>query len=283
VSLSQRSVASTFARTFLIQGSWNYHTMLGTGFSWALLPALRRLHRDDPEALAAALARHVEHFNAHPYLVGVALGAVVRLESEGERPETVSRFKTAVRGPLGNRHPRHAPHGIYPANGEDQWIAIAVTSEDAWRSVCDVLGLGDLTALDEAERKSREAEIDGRIAAVTRNRSKAGLAASLVARGVAAAAVHDAAEVAGDAALRARGHLVRVVHPEAGAFWQSALPVRFGRTPPGPVAPAPLHGEHSFTVFERLLGMSRAEYDALVAAEISGEGPPANVSVASQA
>ena len=97
MSLSKPSIASIFARTFLIQGSWNYHTMLGTGFAWALLPALRRLHADDPAGLEAAAARHVEHFNAHPYLAGVALGAVVRLETDGEQPETVSRFKTAVR------------------------------------------------------------------------------------------------------------------------------------------------------------------------------------------
>ncbi len=114
MSLSKRAVASTFVRTFLIQGSWNYHTMLGTGFSWALLPALRRLHRDDPAAFEAAAGRHVEHFNAHPYLTGVALGAVVRLEADGERPETVSRFKTAVRGPLGSLGDQLVWAGILP-------------------------------------------------------------------------------------------------------------------------------------------------------------------------
>lgn len=99
--ISRGAILSTFARSFLIQGSWNYRTMLGTGFGFALLPALRKLFRDRPDELRAALARHTEHFNAHPYLSGVALGATLRLEADGTDSETVRRFKTAVRGPLG--------------------------------------------------------------------------------------------------------------------------------------------------------------------------------------
>ena len=91
----------TFLRSFLIQSSWNYRTMIGTGFGFAMLPGLRRIFRGRPEAFEAAVERHLEHFNAHPYLADVALGASLRLEAEGETPETVRRFKTAVRGPLG--------------------------------------------------------------------------------------------------------------------------------------------------------------------------------------
>jgi mannose/fructose/N-acetylgalactosamine-specific phosphotransferase system component IID len=96
-----RTFTGTFLRSFLIQSSWNYRTMIGTGFGFAMLPGLRRIFRDRPEALEAAVERHLEHFNAHPYLADVALGASLRLEADGESPETVRRFKTAVRGPLG--------------------------------------------------------------------------------------------------------------------------------------------------------------------------------------
>lgn len=95
------AIASVFLRSFLIQGSWNYRNMLGGGFAYALLPVLRRLYRE-PAARAKAVGRHLELFNAHPYLSNVALGAAVRLESEGADPETVRRFKLAVRGPLGS-------------------------------------------------------------------------------------------------------------------------------------------------------------------------------------
>lgn len=100
--LSRWTLLSTFVRSFLVQGSWNYRTMLGSGFAFALLPGLRRLHPDDPEAVRAAVDRHLEHFNAHPYLAAVAIGAILRLEAEGAEPETVAKLKMALRGPLGS-------------------------------------------------------------------------------------------------------------------------------------------------------------------------------------
>jgi PTS system mannose-specific IID component len=93
---------SVFVRSFLIQGSWNYHTMLGGGFAYALLPGLRRIFGRHRELMARPLERHVELFNAHPYLAGIALGAVLKLESQGADADTIQRFKLAVRGPLGS-------------------------------------------------------------------------------------------------------------------------------------------------------------------------------------
>lgn len=93
---------STFLRSFAIQGSWNYRTMIGGGFCFAILPVLRALYPDDADgALSRALKRHAEHFNAHPYLADVALGAAARLEADGADPDVIHRFKDAVRGPLG--------------------------------------------------------------------------------------------------------------------------------------------------------------------------------------
>lgn len=87
-------------RSFSIQGSWNYRSLIGSGFAYALLPALRYLYRDRPAELQAAVLRHTELFNSHPYLAPLALGSVSVLE-QTERPEVVSRFKAAVRGSLG--------------------------------------------------------------------------------------------------------------------------------------------------------------------------------------
>ncbi len=99
--VSRLALTSVLVRSFLIQASWNYHNMIGNGFAFAMLPALREIFGQDPKALDASVRRHLDHFNAHPYLSGLALGATVRLEGDGVDPETVRRFKTAVRGPLG--------------------------------------------------------------------------------------------------------------------------------------------------------------------------------------
>jgi PTS system mannose-specific IID component len=93
---------ATFLGSFLIQGSWNNRTMLGGGFAFAVLPVLRRVFPGDQKGFEEALQRHSEHFNAHPYLSGLALGATCRMEEDAEDPEEIRRFKSAVRGPLGS-------------------------------------------------------------------------------------------------------------------------------------------------------------------------------------
>jgi PTS system mannose-specific IID component len=88
-------------RSFAVQGSWNYQTLIGTGLAFVLAPALKEVYAGDAEALRRALGRHTELFNSHPYLASVAAGAVARLEADGVPAETVARFKAAVRGSLG--------------------------------------------------------------------------------------------------------------------------------------------------------------------------------------
>ncbi|GMR13305.1 MAG: hypothetical protein BMS9Abin29_1510 [Gemmatimonadota bacterium] len=92
----------TFLRTFLIQGSWNYRSLIGSGLAYTLLPMLRVKFRGEPEKLNRAVRRHLQPFNAHPYLAGIATGAVARLEEEGADPEMIGRFKDAIRGSLGS-------------------------------------------------------------------------------------------------------------------------------------------------------------------------------------
>jgi mannose PTS system EIID component len=89
-------------RSFAVQGSWNYETLIGTGFVFALLPALRRVYGERGEELDAAVARHTDLFNSHPYFATVAVGAVAKLEAEGTPPAVIQRFKTALRGSLGS-------------------------------------------------------------------------------------------------------------------------------------------------------------------------------------
>ncbi len=88
-------------RSFAVQGSWNYQTLIGTGFAFVVLPALRHVYGGDEARLREALARHLVLFNSHPYLATVAAGAVARLEADGTPPEMVERFKAALRGSLG--------------------------------------------------------------------------------------------------------------------------------------------------------------------------------------
>lgn len=104
-----------FLRSFAIQGSWNYRTLIGTGFAFALLPVLRRVYAGRTTDMRAAVERHAALFNSHPYLAGIALGAVARMEAEGAQPELIERFKAALRGSLGTLGDRLIWAGWRPA------------------------------------------------------------------------------------------------------------------------------------------------------------------------
>lgn len=100
-SRRRRVSPRTLLRALAVQGSWNYETLTGTGFAFVILPTLERIHGHDPAALDAAIRRHEGPFNSHPYLAPVALGAVIRMEEDGEDPALIDRFKAALRGSLG--------------------------------------------------------------------------------------------------------------------------------------------------------------------------------------
>lgn len=92
---------SSFLRCFAVQGSWNYRTLVAGGLANAMLPLLRRIYAGDPVRLEAAVSRHLEPFNAHPYLCAMAVTALARLEATEVSPEKITRFRTALRAPLG--------------------------------------------------------------------------------------------------------------------------------------------------------------------------------------
>jgi mannose PTS system EIID component len=98
-----RVTAAMYFRLLALQGSWNYETLNGTGIGFCIEPALRYLPGGvgGPE-YRAALARESRYFNAHPYLAGVAVGALTRAELEGVEPVRIERFRTALAGPLGS-------------------------------------------------------------------------------------------------------------------------------------------------------------------------------------
>lgn len=189
-----------------------------------------------------------------------------------------------VRGPLGNSHPTHAPHNIYPAKGDDEWIAIACENDDEWQRLAKAIGIdADDRFNHAASRKRHEHELDALISSRTQTLDKHGLAQMLAGLQIPAAAVLAPDEVVSDPILRARGHMVPIDHPEAGRAFQSTLPARFSRSHIPPAKPAPLQGQHSLEVFRELLGMDEETFERLCEMEVTGAGPSTKASVANQA
>ena len=113
------SARGLFLRSFLVQGMWNPRDLLGSGMAWiledrpgaspgataGLAPGATAGTAPGATAGPAPAATEVAPlapFNSHPYLAGVALGAVVREREQGRlAPEAEARFRAALRAPLG--------------------------------------------------------------------------------------------------------------------------------------------------------------------------------------
>jgi crotonobetainyl-CoA:carnitine CoA-transferase CaiB-like acyl-CoA transferase len=73
-----------------------------------------------------------------------------------------------------------------------------------------------------------------------------------------------------DPNFAAAGFVTRIDHPETGPTWLPGRPWRFSAATAAELRPAPCVGEHSREVLVGELGISEAEYDALVAAGVTG-------------
>ena len=59
----------------------------------------------------------------------------------------------------GNRDLVFAPQGVYRCSGDDNWVAVACTSDEAWAALAGVIGRADLAGLTRAERHARHDEL----------------------------------------------------------------------------------------------------------------------------
>mgnify|MGYP001312307413 CR=1 FL=1 len=177
--------------------------------------------------------------------------------------------------PVGARHPFgvYAPHGTYPATGEDEWVAIAVRGDDEWRALCAVMdarGLADdpRFATHEARLANQDA-LDAVIDAWTRTRDRYEVMNACQAAGIAAGAVQRAPDLTGnDANLAGRGFFTTTRSEPWGEHGIDAFPARFdGERPPRYEG---VHGigADTFEVLTELLGIDDEAFAALAAAGI---------------
>lgn len=122
---------SMFLRCFLVQGSWNYKSMLGIGFCYTMLPVLKKIFKTEEER-QQFIKRHLQFFNAHPYFASWCAGAVAKLEEEAIREKwddyrPIAIFKERLIGPLGAIGDKLFWDGIKPAAaGLGVWVAIEI-------------------------------------------------------------------------------------------------------------------------------------------------------------
>ena len=175
-------------------------------------------------------------------------------------------------GRAGNSSPAAVPHGVFPARGDDRWIAIAIHSDADWRALRAAIdgpewaSAADLDTL--SGRRELRRQIEERLAEWTAAHDAGELAAALQRAGIDAAPVADLQDVLNDPQLAHRGHFNHLRHPLLGEHVVEAIGARFASSPMQFHRPAPCLAADNEAVYCEILGLAREEFDELTAAGV---------------
>ena len=159
---------------------------------------------------------------------------------------------------MGNRDLQFSPHGVFPALGEDRWVAIVCQTDEAWRALCKTAGFatqGADTSLATAPgRLAREDELEALIADWTRTRDEIEIQTLLIDAEIAAHVVQNSPECLLDPQLQYRNHFITVPHTSEGDFVIESSRFKLSRTPASTLTASPEIGEHNVHVLMEILG-----------------------------
>ncbi|GJF15727.1 putative CoA-transferase [Mycolicibacterium cyprinidarum] len=149
-------------------------------------------------------------------------------------------------------------HAVFPCLGDDEWCVISIASTLHRETLAELIGSA---ALPE--------DRPGLISAVsgwTATRDKNEIAVQLQRLGVPAAPMNRATDIPGDPQLVFRQLFTELTHPlvEATMLTETA-PTRYTRIPRAPLRPAPMPGEHTRAICEKVLGLNIEHIDDLIA------------------
>jgi crotonobetainyl-CoA:carnitine CoA-transferase CaiB-like acyl-CoA transferase len=186
--------------------------------------------------------------------------------------EPVTAYQLTGQAPAaGTSHGTFAPHGHFACRGDDQWIAIAVGSDEEWVALAAVLTLEDALTdrfASAEQRRRHRRELDEALSSATACRDRRTLFDALREAGVRAAPVLSLEEMQVDEHLGERGLLQSHAHPITGAGDLVTVPWHMSATSPTIRSHAPLVGQHTTEVLSRVLGMDAEEISELDASGV---------------
>ena len=95
ITLTKQDRKKVWWRHQFLQGSWNYERMQNGGWCYSIIPAIKKLYSNKEDQIAA-LKRHMEFYNTHPYVSSPVMGVTLALEEEKANGENVD--DTAIQG-----------------------------------------------------------------------------------------------------------------------------------------------------------------------------------------
>ena len=102
--IKKSDLVKLYWRSIPYEHSWNYERMGNVGFTWAIMPILKKLY-PQKDKFIHALKRNLELYNMTPYIVTLPLGISAAMEEANATNEdfdetSISAVKLALMGPL---------------------------------------------------------------------------------------------------------------------------------------------------------------------------------------
>ncbi len=171
----------------------------------------------------------------------------------------------------GNAEDDAVPSNTYPCR-DGEWIAISVDSDERWRRLCELLGMGD-EADDQGlatlvGRAGQRARIDAAIDRRTRDREAHQLVEELQEAGISAGLVARASDLFADPQFTHRGFFRRLPHEELGGHAVITHSFRVSGMAAGPFTGAPRLGEDTYAIARELLVMDDETFAELTASGV---------------
>lgn len=251
-----------------------------TGLSW-----LWR-YPDVPGSFSDGVTIYPDHLAARVAVIGV-LALLLRREQTGVGgTASVSQAEVFLNGnpehylreslepgsfiALGNATEFNVPESVFPCAGDDEWCVIAVRDDADWQRLIAVMGRADLgmdaALATMAGRIARRDEVNALVTAWTSGLTPREVTQLLQTAGVPAGYVQRLSEYRTDPQFTARGFIRTLEHPGLPEPLPTENRPAVSLHMPDPeLRPAPYQAEHTYEIAARLLGLSAAEIEALIA------------------
>lgn len=103
IKITNREMKSVFWRSLFEMASINYERFQALGFLYAMTPVIKKLY-PDAERRKAAMKRHMEMYNSHPWMISPILGTTIALEEKNANgnntEEAINNVKVGLMGPF---------------------------------------------------------------------------------------------------------------------------------------------------------------------------------------
>ena len=243
-------------------------------------------HTGQPDRAPIGIGTLHTDFTLAPIAASLLMAAVLERDRSGQGQQIeIAQYEAAVHlldhelvdalvngvdAPrIGNRSNEFSPHGLFPAAGDDSWLAVAVRDRREWRALCEVIGRDDLAEREELltldGRKAAEDEIEAALASWSCTLDVWDASEQLQSRGIPASPAETAADLAG----RDRGAESLFYRYDRGEvpFITQHQPFTWNGDRLG-TRPSPGLGEHSEEILKGEFGIDDERYVELLIEQV---------------